>query len=222
VLIKVDFSQIELRVAARIAGEERMIEAYRRKEDLHTLTARQLTSRQEVTKQERQLAKPVNFGLIYGLGPESLRKKAATEYGVVMSMEQAQEYRQAFFRAWPGIRRWHDRLKRERTAETRTLLGRRVIIPVDTWHGKRANYVVQGTAGDGIKASLALLWERRSQAVGASPIAIVHDELVLEANVDQAEAVAAWVKQAMLDGMAPLIAPVPVDVEVTIAPTWGG
>src|SRR5262249_30112479 len=111
VLVKADYSQIELRVAARIAGEERMIEAYRRGQDLHPLPAKQWTGRQETTNQERQLAKPVNFGLIYGLSAGSLRRKAATEYGLTMPAEQAEEYRRAFFRAWPGITRWHARLK---------------------------------------------------------------------------------------------------------------
>jgi DNA polymerase-1 len=221
-LVKADYSQIELRVAARIAGEEGMIEAYRQGQDLHTLTAQQLTGRQEVTKQERQLAKPVNFGIIYGLSAPSLRRKAATEYGVLMTPRQAQEYRSAFFRAWPGIGRWHARLKRDRSAETRTLSGRRVLIPNDTWYGARANYAVQGTAGDGIKLALALLWERREQVPGAFPVAIVHDELLVEADAGQADVVAACLEQAMLDGMAPLIDPVPVEVEVTVARTWGG
>jgi DNA polymerase I-like protein with 3'-5' exonuclease and polymerase domains len=222
VLIKADYSQIELRVAARIAGEKKMIVAYRRGEDLHTLTAQQLTGRQEVTKQERQLAKPVNFGLIYGLGATSLRKKAATEYGVVLTNEQAEEYRRAFFRAWPGIADWHTRLKRNRSTETRTLSGRRVLIPADRWYGARANYAVQGTAGDGIKLALALLWERRCEMPGAFPVAVVHDEIVVEAAVDQVEAACAWVKQAMVDGMAGLLDPVPVEVEVKVATTWAG
>jgi DNA polymerase-1 len=222
VLVKGDYSQIELRVAARIAGEERMIAAYRRGEDLHTLTAQQLTGRQEVTKQERQLAKPVNFGIIYGLGAPSLRKKAATEYGVVMTPEQAREYRDAFLRAWPGIARWHGRLRQDRSTETRTLSGRRVLVKADTWYGARANYAVQGTAGDGLKLALGLLWERRALCPGAFPVLVVHDEIVVEADAGQSDAAAAWLRQAMLDGMAPLIDPVPVEVEVSVAQTWGG
>jgi DNA polymerase-1 len=222
VLVKADYSQIELRVAARIAGEERMIAAYRRGEDLHTLTAQQLTGRQDVTRQERQLAKPVNFGIIYGLGAPSLKRKAATEYGIVMTLEQARRYRDAFLRAWPGITRWHSKLKQSRSTETRTVSGRRVLIPPDTWYGARANYAVQGTAGDGIKLALALLWERRAQALGAFPVLAVHDEIVVEADADRADAVATWLKTAMVDAMAPLVEPVLVAVEVKTAQTWGG
>ena len=103
VLVKADYSQIELRIAAKVANEARMMAAYTRRDDLHRLTAQQLTGKQGITKQERQLAKPVNFGLIYGLGTKSLKAKAKAEYHVDMSTEQADEYRRSFFTAWPGI-----------------------------------------------------------------------------------------------------------------------
>src|SRR5262245_25072305 len=75
---------------------------------------------------------------------------------------------------------------------------------------KRANYIVQGTGGDGLKVALALLWERRDQVPGAFPVLAVHDEIVVECDEGQAEMVAAWLKAAMVDAMAPLIIPVPV------------
>src|SRR5262249_4773839 len=86
----------------------------------------------------------------------------------------------------------------------------------------RLNTPVQGTEADGAKLAMALLWERRSEVPGAVPVLFVHDEIVVECDADQADAVAAWLKRAMLEAMAPLIAPVPVEVEVKIAPTWGG
>jgi DNA polymerase-1 len=221
-LIKADYSQIELRIAARIAQDERMIEAYRQGEDLHTLTARSMTGRAEVTKQERQLAKPVNFGLIYGLSARTLRVKAKVEYAVEMIAEQAERYRAAFFDAYKGIARWHRRLKASRAPETRTLAGRRVVVEAKTFYGARANYAVQGTSGDGTKLALALLWERRDQMPGAFPIMAVHDEIVVEADAAGADAAAAWLRQAMLDAMAPLIEPVPVEVEVKVGQTWAG
>ncbi len=77
-------------------------------------------------------------------------------------------------------------------AETRTLTGRRVLIPKDHWYGARANYIVQGTGGDGIKAALALLWDRREQCPHAFPILAVHDEIVIEADEDKAEQAEKW------------------------------
>jgi DNA polymerase-1 len=222
VLVKADYSQIELRIAAKVANETRMIEAYRRGDDLHILTAQRMTGKTEVTKQERQLAKPVNFGLIYGLGAASLCRKAKTDYDLDLSEDDARRYRRAFFAAYPAIQSWHNQIKRRRATETRTLSGRRVLVAADGFFGAKANYIVQGTGADGVKLALALLWERRDQAPGALPVLAVHDEIVVEARADEAEAAAAWLRQAMQDAMVPLLAPVPVEVEVGIAPTWGG
>jgi DNA polymerase-1 len=86
----------------------------------------------------------------------------------------------------------------------------------------RLNSPVLGTEADAAKTSLALLWERRDACPGARPVAFVHDEILVEADAGQADAAAAWVKQAMLDAMAPLIDPVPVEVEVKIGPSWAG
>jgi DNA polymerase I-like protein with 3'-5' exonuclease and polymerase domains len=221
-LIKADFSQIELRIAAKAAGEQNMIDAYLSGEDLHTLTARRMTGKDSVTKDERQLAKPVNFGLIYGMGTLSLRRNAAVEFGVHLSESDAERYRQTFFETYPGIRRWHDSIRWGRATETRTLAGRRVLVRADDFYGSKANYVIQGTGGDGIKVALALLSERRAEFPGAFPVMAVHDEIVVECDADQANAVAAWLRQAMIDAMAPLIAPVPVEVEVQVGETWAG
>jgi DNA polymerase-1 len=84
------------------------------------------------------------------------------------------------------------------------------------------NSPVQGSGADGLKLALALLWERRAECPGAFPVLAVHDEIVVECDAGQADAAAAWLRQAMLDGMTPLLDPVPVEVEVRIARTWGG
>jgi DNA polymerase-1 len=86
----------------------------------------------------------------------------------------------------------------------------------------KANYVIRGTGGDGLKLAQALLWERRDQAPGAFPVMALYDEIVVECDADQGDHVRAWLEAAMIDAMAPLLAPVPVVVEVTVAQTWGG
>jgi DNA polymerase-1 len=222
VLVKADYSQIELRITARVTGDRRMLEAYANGEDLHTLTARQMTGRQEVTAQERKLAKPVNFGLIYGLSSARLRKKAKAEYGLDLSPQDADRYREAFFRTYPGVRAWHGRLRAESAPAVRTLAGRRCQLPERHFYGTRANYTVQGTGGDGIKLALALLWERRHQCPGAIPVMVIHDEIIVEADAGQAEAAEAWLKAALVDAMTPLIAPVSVEVEALVGRTWAG
>jgi DNA polymerase I-like protein with 3'-5' exonuclease and polymerase domains len=223
VLVKADYSQLQLRIAAKIADEKAMLDAYARGEDLHTRTARQITGKAEVTKADRQVAKALNFGLLFGMGAQRLQESAKSEYGVDMTLEEARDYRRAFFEAYPGLARWHRRQGNSKAAECRTLAGRRRLLDDKTPHyTDRLNSPVQGTEADGAKLAMALLWERRDQCPGAVPVIFNHDEIVVECDEGQKEAAAGWLRRAMLDGMAPLTAPVPVEVEVTIAASWGG
>jgi DNA polymerase-1 len=87
---------------------------------------------------------------------------------------------------------------------------------------EKLNIPVHGTGADGLKLALALLWERRHECPGAFPVLAVHDEIVVEADAHQAEAAVGWLKRAMLDGMQPVLDPVPCVVDVTVGRTWGG
>jgi DNA polymerase-1 len=222
VLLKADFNQIELRVAAKVTGEAKMLAAYAQGQDLHTLTARTILGKEQVSKEERRLAKPINFGLIYGLGADALRRKVKADAGIALSAQDAERYRRAFFQTYPAIRAWHRCIKAKGATEVRTLAGRRCAVAADGFYGQKANYVIQGTAGDGFKAALGLLWERRHEVPGAVPVAVVHDEVLLECDAGQAEAASEWLRRTLVDGMAPLLGPVPVEVEVQVARTWGG
>jgi DNA polymerase I-like protein with 3'-5' exonuclease and polymerase domains len=222
VLVKADYSQIELRIAAKVSGDKALLDAYQRGDDLHVLTARTVLGVEDVTRQHRQLAKALNFGLLYGMGAKGFRLYAKSQYDLDITLGQAEQYRRAFFAAYPGLAAWHRRVGRsgQRTVETRTRAGRRRL-NVKRFMEK-LNSPVQGTGADGLKRALALLWERREQVPGAFPVLAVHDEIVVEADAGQADAVAKWLKTAMVEAMAPLIAPVPVEVEVKVARTWGG
>jgi DNA polymerase I-like protein with 3'-5' exonuclease and polymerase domains len=219
VLVKGDYSQIELRIAAKVSRDRPMLDAYRTGQDLHTLTAQQVLGITDVSPEHRQLAKAVNFGLLYGMGAKGFRLYAKSNYELDLTEEQATQYRDAFFQAYPGLRRWHRSIGNQPIA-TRTLAGRRR--QNVKRYTEKLNTPIQGTGADGLKLALALLWERRAQCPGAFPVLVVHDEIVLECDADQAEAVARWLRQAMLDGMAPLIFPVPVEVETKIGKTWAG
>jgi DNA polymerase-1 len=219
VLVKADYSQIELRIAAKVSGDAALLEAYQRGEDLHMRTARDVLGIEDVTKEHRQLAKALNFGLLYGMGARGFRQYAKGQYGLDLSEADARRYRAAFFNAYPGLRRWHHSIPKG-TIDTRTLAGRRRRNV--SRFTEKLNTPVQGAGADGLKLALALLWERRHQVSGAFPVLAVHDETVVEAGADQADAVANWLKAAMTDAMTPLIDPVPVEVEVRIARTWGG
>lgn len=222
VLVKCDYSQLQLRIACIVAREWRMGKAYRRGEDLHTLTAKSITGKAEVTKAERQTAKAVNFGLLFGLGAEGLQSYAGAEYGVELTLSQANHYRGRFFETYPALARWHKTAKRSQEKECRTLLGRRRLLDDKTPFTHRLNSPIQGSEADGAKQAMALLWERRDQCPGAVPVLFVHDEIVIEADADKAESAAAWLKQVMIDGMKDILTPVPCEVEATSCPTWGG
>src|SRR5207249_1253555 len=219
-LVKADYSQIELRIAAQIAGDKRMIEAYRAGEDLHSLTASAVLSRGDgvVSPQARQAAKALNFGLIYGMGAARFREYAANDYGVDMTEEEAARFRERFFRAYPSIRRWH-RKQAEGLIATRTVAGRRRLA-VDRFTEK-LNTPVQGTGADGLKAAMALLWETRDQCPSAVPVLCVDDEIVVGCDADEAERAREWLVECMTKGMERFLVDVPVVVEATVMKSWG-
>lgn len=128
-LVIADYSQIELRVVAEISKDRRMIEAYRNGEDLHRLTASLLTGKriEEVLKAERQSAKAVNFGLVFAMGARGLQGYASETYGVDMSLEQAEQFRNRFFQAYQGVAAWHKQLQDHPPRESRTLAGRKFV-----------------------------------------------------------------------------------------------
>lgn len=217
-LVIADLSQIELRIAAKIADEKNMIRAFNAKQDLHTLTAQQVLGIQEVTKQDRQLAKAVNFGLIYGMGAPKFKRYARLQYGVEMTEEEAKGYTDRYAKAYPAIKRWHRSMGNE-PVTTRTLAGRwRLGVEA---YSEKLNTPVQGTGADGLKLSLALLYERRAECPNSFPVILCHDEVVVECPEADAERTAAWVKQAMLDGISWMLHPVPTEVEVKVADNWG-
>jgi DNA polymerase-1 len=217
VLVKADLSQVELRAVAQIAPELRMIAAFERGEDLHTLTARAVRGTSRVTKQDRQAAKAINFGLVYGMGAERLRQNARDEYGVDLSPEEALAAKKAFFAAYPGIKDWH-RCMPENPVDTHTLMGRRRM-GVTNFTDK-CNTPVQGSAADGLKAGLALLWQTRERVPGACPALCVHDELVIECDEDRAEQAKEWLVDCMVRGMSAVVDKVPIEVEAAICRDW--
>lgn len=243
VLVKADYSQIELRIAARVADERVMIAAYQEGRDLHTLTAASILGKpaEAVAKADRQLAKAVNFGLLYGMGWRGLKGYAKANYGVGLTDAQAREYRDGFFRAYPGLKAWHRRVEAavKRRAgsgaaavyETLTLGGRRCVLPAAKKRSdgtlypnvtEALNFPVQGTGADGLKLAIARLWETRAACLGAVPVLFCHDEVVLEAPEGQADQAAAWLEKCMVEAVQPLIDPVPVEVEVSVGKSWGG
>jgi DNA polymerase-1 len=228
-LVVADYSQVELRVAAALAGETRMIEAYKRGEDLHRLTASVVLGKplEAVTKDDRQLAKAVNFGLLYGQNAKGLVRYAKTSYGVELSEDQARAIRQKFFATYGHLRQWHglSHQQAERgVEEVRTITGRRRLIPstASAWECFTAlvNTPVQGGSADGIKQALVDLAAKLPE--GARIISTVHDEIIVECDEAQAESIRDVLASAMREAMAALFPQVPIEAEAGVCRNWAG
>src|SRR5215217_5274028 len=210
-----------------LSGDKEMLSAYAEGRDLHTLTAKSLTGREEITRDDRKLAKAVNFGLLYGMGAKGLQSYALRSYGIEMSLEEATLYRRRFFETYPGLKRWHEHERRSwqlGDTETRTLTGRRRMSVEKLTD--RLNAPVQGTGADGLKLALALLWKRRDECPQAVPVLVCHDEVVVECDTDKAEEAKQWLVRAMKDGMDAVVNAVephiPIEAEASVSKTWGG
>ncbi|ACB54179.1 DNA polymerase I-like protein [Crocosphaera subtropica ATCC 51142] len=224
-LIIADYSQIELRIAAEIANDSVMIDAYCNEKDLHRLTAALVSGKDidEVTKQERQLGKAVNFGLIYGMGATKLRIYAETNYGVSMTFDEAQRFRDNFFKGYPGLHQWHQdtacKLRTTKVKDIRTLSGR-----LRRWKDEPPltsllNTPVQGTSADITKLALHKLNSDLDE-IGGFPIVVVHDEIVLEVPEDHVAEGSAMLEEAMVSAGKRFLKSVPVVVEAAIADSW--
>jgi DNA polymerase-1 len=227
VLVKADFSQIELRLVAVVAPDTAMLQAYRQGQDLHVKTAAAVLGvpAAEVTRAQRHLAKALNFGLIYGMGVQGLKAHAATHYGVLLTDDAAYSHKNRFFNIYSGLRLWHRRvgnqLQHAGTLETRTLTGRRHLSI--TSFPLALNTPVQGTGADGLKLALARLYEHRREVSQAQLIVTVHDEIVAECPAKHAVTTAAWLRRHMAAAMAEAVAAqIPIVVETSIGQDWAG
>jgi DNA polymerase-1 len=234
VLIKADFSQIELRIAAAVAKDKRMLQAFRDGTDLHRLTASLILSKalDEVSKEERQLAKALNFGLLYGMGAAGLKMYAESEYGVSLSLRRAIEYRDKFFATYPGLAKWHRETERklieaknrgERGIVVSTLAGRKRWVYTDELTAA-LNTPIQGTGADGLKSAVALYYKwllERGLWGKVRIVLLVHDEIVVEAPEPLALEATLLLTEAMREGMGAIVKGVPIEVEAGIYTDWG-
>lgn len=217
-----DYSQIELRVAAEIAQDRTMIEAYQKGQDLHALTAALIENKKlsQVTKEERQAAKAVNFGLIYAMGARGLQNYAKTVYGIHMTLEEAELFRGRFFKAYEGIAQWHAAVKRSNNVkESRTLGGRRCVYTQEPGTTALLNIPVQGTAADIAKMALGLVAPVVKKLNGCIA-ATVHDEILLEVPAARAYEAAIELKRIMEAAGAFYLKKVPIIAETIIADSW--
>ena len=237
-----DYSQIELRVSAELSGDETMQDAFVRGQDLHKLTAANAfgVSEEEVTKDQRTAAKAINFGLIYGMSPKGLVSYMKS-YGIEISVAEARSFHQAFFDLYSSFKPYHNRLwvradrefreheqviletrsgrKRRLTEEEMRYTSNKDVS--EKWPKKTIVYntPVQSLASDGLKQALVFLWPQL-KALGAYPVNLIHDEIVVECRESIAEKISGVLKECMVKGMEFYLKKVPVVVEVKTGCSW--
>lgn len=217
VLLDLDYSQVELRVAAFISRSQPMIEAFQRGDDLHRLLAAKIAGKapEDVTSLERKRAKAGNFGLLYGMSPGGFQSYAATAYDVSLTLAEAQAVHSAFFEMWDGMRQWHERSKRrayERGYVT-SPIGRTQWLSdlyskssFKASHAERnaLNSPVQGFGSDLMQMAAASIMGTLPgyplpKVEGAHVVATVHDEICIEVPEDRWQEILIECKRRMED-----------------------
>jgi len=200
-----DYSQIELRILAHMAGDAELISAYREGADIHRITASKVFGlpADEVTDLLRRRAKAVNFGIVYGISSYGLSE----DIGV--SRKEAEEYIRNYFETFPGIKAYLDDCveRAKRSGYVTTLYGRRRPIPelassnfMQRQFGERVamNSPIQGTAADIMKIAMIRVWRRlRSEGLKSRIVLQVHDELLIDTCPDETERITDILKSEM-------------------------
>jgi DNA polymerase-1 len=225
VLLSADYSQIELRILAHLSGDTTLVDAFSRDEDIHARTAREILGENAdaIGAEARRLAKVINFGIIYGMGPQRLAGELA------IPLADASAYIKRYFERLPGVRGFLDGTLREARERgfVATMYGRRRYLPElrGPDGGARAqaeriaiNTPIQGSAADLIKLAMVRLHAALAQRSIKSTIVLqVHDELLLETPTESLSAAGDAVRREM-EGVAALR--VPLKVELKAGPNW--
>jgi DNA polymerase-1 len=224
-LIIADYSQIELRILAEFSGDQGFTKAFNSGVDLHRVTAAEVfnVAVDQVTREQRDFAKRLNFGVVYGLGAQRFAMMTGS------SVSEAENILRKYFATYRGLDTYlheaADRAVRERQARTGS--GRLVRFRYDEQDRQQIsmtkrngkNTPIQGTSADILKRALRLLKDELRDT-NAHIVNIIHDEIVVEADASEAEEVARRVERAMCAAGEEYLKTVPVKVETEIADEW--
>ena len=220
-LVSADYSQIELRILAHVSGEPKLREAFARGEDIHTATAAEVLGKEPgaLTKDERNVAKMINFGIIYGISAFGLSEN------LEIPREEAQAYIDAYLARFPHVQDFIERTIEQaaRDGYATSLLGRRRPVPEIKASNRQTralgerlavNFVMQGSNADIIKVAMVAIHRRlRDEGRAARLVLQVHDELLLEVPDVEVSALRELVREEMTNAY-PLDPPLAVDVGV--------
>ncbi|MBF0472534.1 MAG: hypothetical protein HQK91_08560 [Nitrospirae bacterium] len=226
-LICADYSQIELRVAADIANDQTMINAFIEGQDLHKLTASKISGRPidgiSNNDEDRKAAKIINFGILYGMTPIGLKDAINNSYNSVIYEEKAAEYISTFLKQYHGIAEYVKKSEKsagKNNVTTRTQSGRTRYWKTNAHRTELLNSPIQGTAADIQKKAMVLIYDAllgRDTKI----ISTIHDEIIIEAPNNLALKIADIVTEKMIEAGEFFLKKVPVEVNVTIGDYWG-
>ena len=225
VLLSLDYSQIELRLLAHVSEDPVLLTSFQNGEDVHARTASEIFEIPigEVDRMKRGIAKSINFGLLYGMGPHRLSQE------VGISRAEAKDYIDRYFDRYKGIRTWHEKTlqKAHQDLSVRTIFGRRRDLPdlgaknkmvVQRAERTAINTPIQGSAADLLKKAMVKAHAELASAFPRAKMLLqVHDELVLEVPEEEAQAVETLVVDAMENAAA---LDVPLVVEGGTGQNW--
>ncbi|MDO5789359.1 MAG: DNA polymerase I [Fusobacterium sp.] len=226
ILMGIDYSQIELRVLAQLSGDENLRAAYQNNMDLHSLTARkifELSENDEVTREQRIIAKTINFSIIYGKTAFGLAK----ELGI--TQREASEYIERYFNQYPRVKEFEKEIVEftEKNGYTETLFGRRRIIEGINSKNKNiksqaermaVNSVIQGTAAEVLKQVMIEIYRYIKDKAGISLLLQVHDELIFEISQDRLEEYRENIEKIMRECVK--FDSVPLEINTNIGVNW--
>ncbi len=222
-LVICDWAQIELRLGAELINIPQMKEAFTNGVDLHTLTASLIYKKDilDVTKEERQDGKTLNFALLYGMGFRKYKTYAA-QSGKIITLSEAKVAHSAFHAAYPRLRSWHQErnaLIADGWAYIRTACGRRRLLSYDDATMMcSANTLIQGSGADILKIAVARIGEHLSDDVHL--IACVHDELILEVKKEYAEKYKQILEDTMIESAEIVLKTVPAAADANVGHSW--
>ena len=226
-LVSLDYSQIELRLAAHLSQDEKMIKIFSQDKDIHLATASYVHNipEKEVTSEMRNQAKALNFGIIYGMGNKAFAETAS------ISLKEAKIFREKYFSKFSGLKKYLDDVldKAKRTGYVETLFGRKRYLPLLGGFGRTAkeqerialNMPIQGLAADIIKMAMIRIQKLANEERFEEKVKIllqIHDELILEVKSEIINDISPCLKEAM-ENAAQLT--VPLRADIRIGTTWG-
>jgi DNA polymerase I len=239
VLIVGDYDLMEMRASAHTSGDQAMTKALAEERDLHRLTASSMTGKrpEDVTIEERQAAKTLNFGAVYGQGAKGLVAAAWNKLDIVLPLEEAERWGQALKETYPQLSAWKAEHANRCEAAGRIVIGRDAARGIGrlyykswvpegkSFYTRCCNLPIQGACADASMLALAYVDDRLFAAsIDGGPVCWVHDEIVLEVREDQAERAAEILKQAMVDAFLEIFpgAPTAGLIKPKICKNWGG